>query len=264
VSARSTDRTFLRQRLALYALRKGGIAAQCANSARVEINGKYYGLYAHMESTDKEYLQRYYHDDDEGDLWSGGRIIKNNETTFTWDRLDQFWKMGHAQDMTGLAQIVDLDDSVKEWAAEAVIGDADGYYNGRPNYNLYDHPTLGFIWLPVDMDTVFDMDFLPADSSLIFPMCVSRTEDDRRHWAMVMASPQWLEKYLDYIAKVRATFDVAGMQARVNSWEAQIRHAADQDPHRPFTMADHDLSVSLMHDYMAQRADYVDAFLACR
>jgi hypothetical protein len=260
-----TDRTFLRQRLALFALRKAGVNAQCANSARLELNGDYYGLYAHMEHVDKEYLQRYYgHDDDNGDLWAGGRIIQNNDMTYTWDRLDAFWKAAHEQDMTTLETLVDLDDSIKEWAAEAVIGDADGYYNGRPNYNLYDHPTKGFVWLPSDLDTVFDMDFLPADSSLTFPMCVSRVEDDRRHWAMVMATPKWLDSYLQALHSARGTFDVEGMQARVQSWEAQIRHAADHDPHRPFTMADHDFSVSLMHDYMAQRADYVDKWLDCR
>jgi hypothetical protein len=51
---------------------------------------------------------------------------------------------------------------------------------------------------------------------------------------------------------------------RADSWEAQIRSAADHDPHRPFSMADHDMSVTLMRDYFAQRADYVDSFLACR
>jgi CotH kinase protein/Putative metal-binding motif len=256
-----TDRTFMRQRLALLAMRRAGITAQCANSARVEINGNYYGLYTHIERFDKEFLQRNFPGLDDGDLWSGGRIIKTNEDTFTWDRLELFWHQTFT--ITDLEAIADVADSVKEWSAEAVIGDADGYYNGRPNYYLYDHPTLGFIWLPADLDTVFDMDFLPANSSLTFPLCTGRTADDRKHYAMVMGSPMWLEKYIQGLEAARASYDVAAMQQRVDNWSAQIHSAAEADKHRPFTMDEHQFAVDLMRQYIADRAAYVDSWLAC-
>ena len=259
-----TDRTFIRQRLALYALRTAGVKAQCANNARLFINGDYYGLYAHLERIDKEFLQRNFGDDDEGDLWKGGRIIRNNEDTFTWDRLEAFWHGAGSIDITGLDELVDIDESIKEWAAEAVIGDADGYYNGRPNYMLYDHPTRGFIWLPDDLDTVFDQDFLPIESSLLFPVCTGRDPNDRLHWAIVMADPTWQEKYVQQLAAARAKFDPEGMRKRLDNWSAQIEYAAQTDPRRPFSMDDHAVALDFMRDFVAKRPVYVDKWLACR
>ena len=86
-----TDQTFLRHRAGLYAMRAAGVPAQCANNARLYINGEYYGLYTHVERLDKEFLQRNFGDDDDGDLWKSGRIIKTNEMTFSSAHYDVFW-----------------------------------------------------------------------------------------------------------------------------------------------------------------------------
>ena len=48
-----SDWTFLHDRLAHAWLRQSGIAAGCAASARVEINGAYYGLFVAEETTSK-------------------------------------------------------------------------------------------------------------------------------------------------------------------------------------------------------------------
>ena len=70
-----SDWSFLQQRVALAWLRgRAGVPAQCANSARVYINGAYYGLYTNVEFQDKSFLKRVYGgDDNDGDLWKGGR-----------------------------------------------------------------------------------------------------------------------------------------------------------------------------------------------
>ena len=257
-----TDRTFLRQRLALYYLRAAGVPAQCANNAKLYINGKYYGLFTNLERLDKEFLQRHFPDADNGDLWKGGRIIKTNEETFTWDRLEAFW---HGTfDIGALDALADLPPSVKVWAAEASMGDADGYYNGRPNYYLYDHPTRGFVWIPNDLDTAFDVDFLPPDASLVFPICTGRTEDDRLHYNLVMNDPPSLDMYVAALRDTRAKYDVAALDKRVHNWSRQIRKAAADDEYRPFSMDDHDFAVSLMRAYVSDRADSVDTWLACR
>ena len=110
------DRTFLHQRVALSMFREVGVPAQCANNAKLYINGEFYGLYAHVERMDKEFLQRVYGEEDEGDLWQSGRIIKTNEDTFKWDRLDAFW---HMADFTAMDGLTDMEASFREWAAEA-------------------------------------------------------------------------------------------------------------------------------------------------
>lgn len=257
-----TDQTFIRQRLALHYLRSAGTYAQCANNARVVINGNYYGLYTHLERMDKEILQRYFGEEDEGDLWKGGRIIKTNEDTFSWDRVDQLWhNVSTAAELDALA---DLDASMYEWAAEAVVGDADGYYNGRANFYLYDHPTRGFIWMPNDIDTAFADDFLDAQASPIFPSCAGRWEGDWRHYLIVLNEAPWLDKYIGYLREARSKYDVELLKAKVDKWQQQIAASAEADRHRPFTMDVHGGAMGRTRRYIDERSQYIDAWLACR
>jgi len=256
-----SDKTFMQQRAGLYAMRAAGVPAQCANNARLTINGEYYGLYTHLERLDKEFIQRNFGAEDDGDLWKNGRTIKTNEETFTWDRLSALWA---AQTATELDLITDLDASVYEWAVEAMIGDADGEYNGRANFFLYDHPSRGFIWLPSDLDTVLNHDYLPVESSPVIPDCVFRWELDWIHYLMVVNDPAWVETYVTALATARATFDTGRLVTRLGQWQTQIATAADQDPHRRFSMEESAEAVTRTQNYVGDRAAYVDLWLACR
>lgn len=253
-----SDESFLRHRLALYSLRKAGQQAQCANNAKLYINGEYYGLYSNVERLDKEFLQRVYGDDDEGDLWKGGRDIKTNEEDFSWARLDAFW---HPTGMADVETLVDLDASVKEWAAEAMIPHGDGYYNGRANFFLYDHPRNGFTWIPHDLDAAFD--FISADTSPMYPECDGRNPRERLHWAMAMADPGWLEVYRTGLANARASYEPAEIQALITWWADQIAEAAADDQMKPFSTQHHLAAIETLRAYATERAATVDEWIDC-
>ena len=119
------------------------------------------------------------------------------------------------------ASMADMDASVYEWAAEAVIGAADGYYNGRANFYLYDHPTRGFIWFPHDMDTAFADDFLPEEADPIFPSCVGRWEKDWRHYLITLNEAPWREKYITALAEARAAYDADLYEQKVDQFSAR-------------------------------------------
>lgn len=257
-----TDRTFIRHRLALHYLRTAGTYAQCANNARLYINNEYYGLYTHLERLDKEFVQRHFPEADNGDLWKSGRTIKTNEDTFTWDRVDALWH--DADTPEELEALADVDTSIYEWAAEAVAGDADGYHNGRANFFLYDHPVRGFIWIPHDIDTAFDNDFLPYNASPQFPACIGRWEPDWRHYLMMLNTPAQMERYTMALDDARAMLDVDRLQSRVDAWKVQIENAAKGDEHRPFTMDEHAVALDSSRRYISDRAQFIDAYLSCR
>jgi hypothetical protein len=257
-----TDGSFLRQRVALHALRSMGVPAQCANSARLFINDDYYGLYTNVERMDREFLERVFPEDPDGDLWEGARIIKTNEDTFTWDRLNAFWAVTDGGTIDQLASLVDLDEAVHEWAAEAVLPQGDGYYMGRANFYLYDHPQRGFLWVPNDLDASFD--FISADMDAMYPVCSGTWWEDRLHYLMVMDDPSWQDRYVGALRDELAAFDVDDMEMSVDEWSAQIADAAADDPHRPFSVSTHEASVVSLHDYFAQRAAFLTDWLDCR
>ena len=253
-----TDTTFLRQRLALYALRRAGIPAQCANSARLIINGEYYGLYAHVERFDKELLQRVYGDLDEGDLWKGGRYIETNEDSVSYERIDRLWA---ARTVDDLESLVDLDAAVSEWAAEAALPHSDGYYMGRANFFVYDHPSRGFIWLPEDLDSAFD--FTPATESPLFPTGEGRAPGDRLHWSIVLSDPAWRDRFVEELARARDLYHVSIFEGLIDRWAEQIATAAADDPMKPFPTIEHDLSVQRLRAYFGKRVKTIDAWLKC-
>lgn len=254
-----TDASFLRQRLALYAMRRAGVPAQCANNARLTINGEYYGLYTNLEKLDKEFLQRMFGDDDEGDLWKGATFIQTNKDHPSWERYDELW---NASNIDELADVVDLDSSILVWAAEATVPHGDGYYNGRANFYVYDHPTRGFMWLPHDLDSA--LDYLPAETSPLFPSCSGRWFSDRQHWAIVMAKQQWQDRYVDSLRDMREAYDPDVLEDAVDAWFDQIGDAAAADPMKPFTTVDFELGVERLSSYPRTRAAHLDEFLDCR
>ncbi len=256
-----SDWSFLRQRLALYALRTLDVPAQCANNARLIVNGEYYGLFANVERMDREFLERVYPENPDGDLWEGGRFIKTNEEEFTWDRLEAFWGMPEGGTVGDLSQIADLDASVKVWAAEAVLPHADGYYMGRPNFYLYDHPDRGFTWVPNDLDSAFD--FLPADIDPLFPPCDGRTAHDREHYLMVMDDPSWRQKYIDALEDAVDRYDSRDLERRLDQWSGQIADSAADDPRAPFGSSDHAQALASMRAYFSQRQTFLEDWLGC-
>ena len=256
-----SDWTFLRQRLGLYALRSIGAPAQCANSARLFINGEYYGLYANVERMDRELLERLYPEEPDGDLWEGGRIIKTNEDDFEWTRLSAFWDVVETGTIDDLAQMADLDSSIEVWAAEAVLPHGDGYYMGRANFYLYDHPSRGFTWLPNDLDAAFD--FIVADADALFPACDGRKVHDREHYLMVMDDPGWRQQYIDELAKAVDRYNVADMEKRLDQWAGQIAEAASDDPRAPFGDTDHEQAVANMRAYFSERTTFLEDWIGC-
>ena len=68
-------------------------------------------------------------------------------------RLDA-WKA--VTDAASLAAIADMDETLAEWAGEAMIADEDGFWIGKQNFLLYDHPTRGWLWIPHDLDATID------------------------------------------------------------------------------------------------------------
>jgi hypothetical protein len=258
-----SDWTFIQQRVGVAWLRgRAGVPAPCANSARVFINGAYYGLYTNLERQDKSFLGRVYGDFwDGGDLWKGGRSIATNEDSFSWAHLSAFWDI---EDLEGLDALTDLDVSMLTWASEAVIGDCDGYNYGRANFYLYDHPEIAqFVWLATDLDTVLDADYLEPDATPVFRPENRHHESDWEHFLIALNDPEGVVRYVDAMSEQLPKLDPAELTTWIDAWSAQIADAAAADPHRPFSMADHDEALDDMQSYALARADYLDDWVDC-
>jgi hypothetical protein len=263
-----SDWTFLHDRLAHAWLRQIGIAAGCAASARVEINGSYYGMFVAEENTNKRVLAEFFPNNSSGGLWKGGvqpetaltsqAANKSRQKTFT-----------QATDLAGLAAIVDLAPSVVEWASEALLNNADGTYGGTHNFYIYDEGAKGFVYLPNDTDSTFDwmtlFDDTPSDDHPIYYWANRAPPKPAvgAVWLAVMNDPGWRSKYVDAIATQLGQWNVSQIQGWIDSWSQQIAADVAADPHTWATPDQFQMAVSAAHDVVAARAQYLQTFVDC-
>jgi hypothetical protein len=259
------DWTFLNERIANSWFREIGIAAPCANSARLEINGAYYGLYVNEGKDDGALLAQFFPGNADGDLFKGGTVAETNKSSPNWTRLQQLW---NAKDIASLAQIADLPNTVLEWAAEAVLDDADGTYGGSHNFYLYDEGAPGYVWLPTDIDTC--LEWTEVFQGLSYKQHPLYWWEGRavfdppgQDYLIVMNDPTWRGRYADAIATQVDKWNVAEVTGWLDAWSAQIADAVAADPHKWATPDQFRGAVAATRDVMTNRPAYLQSFVAC-
>jgi hypothetical protein len=261
-----SDWTFLHDRLAHSWLRQVGVMAGCAASARLEINGSYYGLYVVEEDAGRRLVQEFFPTNGLGDLWKGGEEPETNSVAADFTRKQAFW---NATDLSSMAAIVDIKGSLTSWAAEALLNDADGYYGGAHNFYLYDQGSAGMIFLPTDTDSTFDwlatFDLPAFDDHPIF-FWVARAAPappPGPHWNIVMADAGWRKKYADAIAALLARWNADEIKGWIDTWSQQIAADVAADPHAWATPDDFQKAVATARAVVDQRAAYLQSFVDC-
>ena len=257
------DPTFLRSRIANSWLRSIGIPAFCATSARLFVNGAYYGLFDAEERAGNHYVKEFFPDNRDGDLFKSGHEAETNETTANWSRLQQFWEADSPND---LAAIVDIPRSLKSWAAEAILNDGDGYWGGGHNFLIYDQGAPGFVFLPYDLDATLEFLRKFTDDPVYWWSKRGYIGEVGKHYQIVINDDGLRAQFIDAVAAAAEVFDIKTIQTWYDDWSAQIREAVIADPHKPatITVGDFDRAVVRGKDGMATRADFLRAWVSCK
>ncbi len=251
------NESFLRDRLALAILNDVGLPSPCANNARVMLNGEYFGLFTSIEKVDKEFLERTF-EDPEGNLYKRqGWEKKTNESNPDISDIEALLAVKKVDD---LATLMNLEEALLEWAAEAVIPDIDGAWAGGLNQYLYHDSKTAFNVIPWDLDSTFTR--LPEDTDPY--LFIKPGNYGRPFYDLATDDPVWFKKYIEKIAYVlEHGYKVDVLQARMDTWAAQIATAVAEDMNKPFSTAAHLAAVKEQRDYVAKRASFIKDWLAC-
>ena len=254
-----TDPTFLRERVGNQVMRDLGLGGVCGASARINLNGKYYGLYVAQEDVGKRVLRRIYPEAPKGALWKSGYELESDATPAERTRQIAWEK---ATTIPAMRSIIDLEQAVYEWAAEIALNNADGYYGGDHNFYIYDHPGKGFQWLPTDLDSTFD--YLPPD---IHPIYWWEDHDSEQtagqHYRAVITDPVWRRKLVDAVGKVLGLWNAPRIQSLIDAWSTQVSTSVRDDPHRSFTVTASANATAELRQAVQLRADYLRGWLQC-
>lgn len=163
------DSSLVSQFITYQLFNAAGVEAPRSNFARVTVNGEYLGLYSHVESITKPFLQRRY-GNDRGNLYEGTLAdfypkaidrfeIKTNKKNHDRSKITQLAEMlakKEAVDVEAVGQIVDLDNFLKFWTLESLLSFWDGYTNNQNNYWVYDDAASGKLrFMPWGADMAF-------------------------------------------------------------------------------------------------------------
>ena len=265
--AATYNRHMLRDRLAWSIFRDMGIIAPCANNARLDINGDYYGLFTSIEKVDKIFLERNF-DDPHGDLWKRqGWELQTNKKSSNDDRLDE---LNDANSIAELETYLDIETALKVYAAEAIVPDSDGGWAGGWNFYLYDDPLTGkFVLIPWDMDNTFEVfndgeigDY-PNNPDPVVWHKVPRYHG-RPYYDLALTDEDWFWYYIDAIeAQVDAGYDADVLHERIDTWTDQIKESVFEDKNKPYSDKLYLKKVQELHDFVEARADFLDDWLEC-
>lgn len=147
-----------------------GVTAPRVSFARVTVNGKYLGIYTHIEAVRERLLERGFGTSKgvlfEGTVvdfvkgWAKGFERKLGDAQRGQERIERLITvLADTEDadlMVEVGKLVDLDAFYKYWALEGLLGIWDGYTGGQNNYYVYLHPeTNRFYFMPWGADASF-------------------------------------------------------------------------------------------------------------
>ncbi len=264
--AATFNRHMLRDRLGLAIMRDMGIVAPCANNARLDINGEYYGLFTSLEKLDMTFLERTFADPT-GNLYERANWeLKTNKDTATGTRLAA---LKAAKSSDALEDYLDLEQALQVFAAEAILPDSDGMWAGGLNFYLYDDPLGGnFVLLPWDLDNTFErFDDPPEGEYPANPDPVvweKPTSHGRPIYTVALQDPEWFDYYLERIElQVESGYQPDVLHQRIDEWTAQIKESVFADPNKPYSNNHYLNRVAALHAYVDARAAFLDAWLDC-
>jgi len=267
------DPSMLRERLAFHVFRRAGIPAPLCNSARVFVNGDYYGLYTNVQTLDQAFLETHFAPA-RGNLYDTSDYLVDLEPRFK--AMFQL-KTNRAENRTGdldallaavggptaglsdeAASIVDLDQWLAVGAVQAVIADWDGYFGGTNNYELYHDLRRGrFVLLPWGCDQTFGF----AEGHFKF---LTHRIDGRRTqrtngllFRRCKESRDCYERYLRHVERALGLWEGLGLSAEMDRILAQIRPSVYEDKRRPYSIADFEQSVQDVRVFLSERGPIV-------
>jgi hypothetical protein len=244
-------------------MRSVGIASLCATSARLSVNGSYYGLYVLEEHMGHGLIKRFFPSIPDNDLFKGGWVAETNKSTFDWMKLDAFWA---ATTPAEVAALVDLPQSFLTWAAEALLNDGDGYWGGDHNFFIYDQGPRGYVFLPNDLDSILDYLGEFRDDPVSWWSNRPNVQFVGQQYRIVLGDAAMRAQYAQALRTQLGRFDVDQLQSWIDTWSAQIRDAVATDPHKPATttMAFFDAAIAAARAGIQTRADFVRSWLDCQ
>jgi hypothetical protein len=150
--------------------REAGLPASRCSFATVEVNGEPLGVYSNIEAMEPALLARWF-DEPEGRLWEGQlsdfrddwlgtfEVQEGDGDPAALEAVVQALEQPDDDVLAALDGVIDLDQYLRFWAMEVLLGHWDGYAGNSNNYFVYQDPADQRLrFMPWGIDALFDSD----------------------------------------------------------------------------------------------------------
>jgi hypothetical protein len=260
------DLSLVHQAIAYRVFNAAGVPAPRCNFARVTVNGKYLGVYSHVEAVDALFLQRHF-GDGRGNLYEGQlsdfrpgwvKTFEKKTNKSAAGRADleavvRALESDDAQLLARLEGVVDVEAYLRFWAVEMLIGHWDSYSNNGNNFFVYAPPPAGkFRFVPWGADSVLgDVDPFNQHKrpETVRAMCIL----PRRLYQL----PATRERYRQQLRQVLGSaWREADLLAEVDRLEALLR------PHLHFSASHFQDGLAQVRQFIRHRRTVLEKELA--
>jgi hypothetical protein len=258
------DPSILRERMAQHILGHFGQDRFCVNHARLVVNGDYYGLYANVESPDREALERLY-----GDAHADGNLYRYDIRAGTFDKktnesdpdMSDLEALYSAETWHQVEALTEPGQRMAFAAADGALPNRDGFWVGSINFQWYNHPERGFILLPWDLDYALDVNGRDSELDPLGPRVDSYGLTTIFDWGLTD-----VDAAADFEAQLvlaTSTWDAELWQGDLDRWSDQIRRAVADDPRHPVSTAEWQDTVTTLREHLADRPAWLEQRMTC-
>jgi hypothetical protein len=266
LNGQHNDPTLVREKLFYDVWNEFGLPKRRTSFSKVYINNVYFGLYTSLEEMDDEWLKKAYgKDNDTGNLYkctypadlkyisdaqtsyknvvsstaTKGRAydLKNNELADDYSDLVLLIKKGN-QSTTAtlpaqLSQILDINQFLKAYAVEVMLGHWDDYAYNKNNFFLYHNPKSNlFEFISYDPDNSLGVDWVNKDWG-VRPIYTWHSPTNGILVENILKVPYYKNIYSIHIkALIDNVLLIPKMNAKIDSLRNFIRQAATDDTYR--------------------------------
>ena len=263
------DAAMTHERIAYSLFSAAGVAAPRVGYVWLTINGEDYGLYTNVEVYDERWLARSYADPS-GNLYDGDyHLYEDGSYTFVdfngtsehlfvldegtdVDRAD-IYRVTDALQAPGadlyssLDDAVDMDQFLRMWAAEAWVGQYDGYAYNVNNYRVYFDPADGRARLH------------PWDPDWAFYASTPVTSPEGALASGCYSSVGCRAEFIAAVDAVKETARTAGLEEELDAALALILPYVAIDPRREYALTTVLDSQNDLYDWLVDRNATLDA-----
>lgn len=249
------DPSQIREKLFMDLLKEYNVPAPRMTFTTVYFNGTYVGLYKALEPINKQFLEAYFSNDD-GNLfkcepntpltWEGNTQssyydnaeLKTNESINDWsyfiNLMDVINHSGNNFE-NNLSAVFNIDNYIKGWAMNMVLGNLDSYMYLPHNYYLYHNTSSDKMeWITWDASLAFGVyAFLVVPNSIDFDILYlpDNAESTRPLNYYILNTPSLKQKYLNEICAItKNQFLPNEIFHRIDSLSNIIRPYVNSEP----------------------------------